>query len=93
MVSMLGLRSAVISTILANASSGQSSHAKAWATMIASTFLERKMTSEKDRWELIVDEAKGWLQGGNGVEVAYEMEMNPLKALLSEFGFVMNGSL
>ena len=76
-------KSAATSTILANASSAQSSHAKMWATIIAITFLERKMAGEKDAWELIVDKAKGWLQD-NGVDAAQEMETNPLKALLSE---------
>ena len=76
-------KSAARTTILANASSAQSSHAKVWATIIAITFLERKMAGEKDTWELIVDKAQGWLQD-NGVDTAQEMETNPLKALLSE---------
>ena len=70
-------------TMLASASSGQPSRGQVWATMLAITFLERKMTSEKDTWELIVDKAKGWLRT-NGVNMEKEAETDPLKALLSE---------
>ncbi|KAL8793716.1 MAG: hypothetical protein Q9195_003657 [Heterodermia aff. obscurata] len=76
-------KSAATKAILAGAPSDQSSHAKVWATIIAITFLERKMAGEKDTWELIVDKAQGWLQS-DGVEVAQEMETDPLQALLSE---------
>ena len=75
-------RSAATSTILAKALSDKGSQMKVWATIIAITFLERKMAGEKETWELVVDKAKGWLHS-NGVEVAQEMERNPLKALLS----------
>ncbi|KAG7007803.1 hypothetical protein G7Y79_00008g024410 [Physcia stellaris] len=75
--------SAAAGTMLASASSGQPSRGQVWATVLAITFLERKMTSEKDTWELIVDKAKVWLQS-NGVSMEKEAETEPLKALLSE---------
>lgn len=76
-------KSAAAGTMLASASSGQPSRGQVWATILAIAFLERKMTSEKDTWELIVDKAKGWLQG-QGVNMEQEAETDPLKALLSE---------
>ena len=75
-------KSAATRTILANALD-QPSHAKVWATIIAITFLQRKMAGEKETWELVVDKAQNLLQS-NGVDVAQMMETNPLKALLSE---------
>lgn len=84
LLSVCGIgKSAAAGTMLASASSGQPSRGQVWATILAIAFLERKMTSEKDTWELIVDKAKGWLQG-QGVNMEQEAETDPLKALLSE---------
>lgn len=36
---------------------------KIWATILAIKYLEIKMAHEKDAWELLVEKAKGWLDG------------------------------
>jgi len=38
-----------------------------WATVLAIWFLEKKMGDQKDAWELVVEKARGWLDG-EGVE-------------------------
>lgn len=73
-------KSAAAGTILSNPT--LVSRGTVSGTILAITFLERKMGGEKDTWELIVDKAKGWLQS-NGVEMEKEVEADPLKALLS----------
>ncbi|MCJ1276511.1 hypothetical protein MMC21_004317 [Puttea exsequens] len=40
---------------------------RVWATILAITFLERKMGDEREAWEMVVDKAKGWM-AGVGVE-------------------------
>ena len=52
------------------------------ATVLAITFLERKMADERDTWELIVDKAKGWLDG-LGIKMEDEVVTEPLKDLLA----------
>ena len=42
-------------------------HLRLWATILAITYLEKKMRAEKEAWEMCVDKAKGWL-AGDGVE-------------------------
>lgn len=84
LLSVCGIgKSAAAGTMLASASSGQPLRGQVWATVLAITFLERKMTSEKDTWELIVDKAKVWLRS-NGVSMEKEAKTDSLKALLSE---------
>ena len=53
------------------------------ATILAISFLERKMAGEKDTWELIVEKAKGWLDT-QGVKLDEEVEKEPLKGLISQ---------
>ena len=50
---------------------GKESQTRIWATILAISFLERKLASEKDTWELIVDKARGWLKN-DGVDVEDE---------------------
>ena len=38
-------------------------HERIWATILAITFLEKKMAHEKDAWEMVVEKAKEWLAG------------------------------
>lgn len=38
-------------------------HLRLWATILAITFLERKMEWEKEAWEMVVEKARGWLLG------------------------------
>ena len=52
------------------------------ATILAFTYLERRMADEEETWELIVDKAKGWLDG-LGIKVEEEVEKEPLKGLLA----------
>lgn len=39
---------------------------QAVATALAVVFFERKLKSEKDAWELVVEKARGWLEGNVG---------------------------
>jgi hypothetical protein len=39
---------------------------QAVATALAVVFFERKLKSEKDAWELVVEKARGWLEGNIG---------------------------
>ena len=34
-----------------------------WATVLAITFLMGKMTGDKEAWEMVVNKARGWLEG------------------------------
>lgn len=38
-------------------------HVRLWATILAVCFLERKMKGEKEAWEMVVEKARGWLEG------------------------------
>jgi len=42
-------------------------HSRLWATILAVTFLEKKMGEEKDAWQMLAAKAKEWLAGA-GVE-------------------------
>ena len=42
-------------------------HLRLWATILAITYLEKKMGAEKEAWEMCVDKAKDWW-AGVGVE-------------------------
>ena len=35
---------------------------RVWAAVLAITFLEKKMASDKDSWEMVVEKARGWLK-------------------------------
>lgn len=35
---------------------------KVWASVLAITFLEKKMASDKESWEMLVEKARGWLK-------------------------------
>ena len=35
---------------------------RVWAAVLAITFLEKKMASDKESWEMVVEKARGWLK-------------------------------
>ena len=35
---------------------------KVWATVLAITFLERRMAGDKEIWVMVVEKARGWLK-------------------------------
>ena len=39
-----------------------------WATLLAVGMFERKFAREREMWELVVDKAKGWMFGLDGVQ-------------------------
>ena len=40
----------------------QDTHSKVWATVLAITFLERRMAGDKEIWVMVVEKARGWLK-------------------------------
>lgn len=48
--------------LLAQHKAPQGVDSKAWATVLAVTFLERKTPGDKEAWEMVVDKARGWLK-------------------------------
>jgi hypothetical protein len=40
-----------------------------WATMLAITMFERKLATDKGVWEMVVEKAKLWVTGLNGLKV------------------------
>ena len=44
-----------------------------WGTMLAISFLERKLSDEKEAWEMVVEKARMWLEG-EGVKGAEKAE-------------------
>ena len=46
---------------------------QAVATALAVVFFERKLKSEKDAWELVVEKARGWLEGNIGEDSVHTL--------------------
>ena len=44
-------------------------NATIWATMLAITFLERKMGVEQEAWDMVVEKARGWLGQASAGEI------------------------
>lgn len=46
----------------------QDTDSKVWATVLAITFLERRMAGDKEVWVMVVEKARGWLKDMEGRE-------------------------
>ena len=46
----------------------QDTDSKVWATVLAITFLERRMAGDKEVWVMVVEKARGWLKDMEGTE-------------------------
>ena len=46
----------------------QGTDSKVWATVLAITFLERRMAGDKEVWVMVVEKARGWLKDMEGRE-------------------------
>lgn len=46
----------------------QDTDSKVWATVLAITFLERRMAGDKEVWVMVIKKARGWLKDMEGRE-------------------------
>lgn len=69
--------------LLAQHQAPQEADPKVWATMLAITFLEVKMSGDKEAWVMIVEKAGGWLKNmGEGEDWVSEEKWTLAKQLI-----------
>ena len=54
---------------------------RVFGTILATVFLEKKLPSKRDAWELVIEKAKGWLAGAADIDTVQRLTTEVEKML------------